>query len=249
MDYEVLIDKIPNQVVTKRDIINVADSLGGNPNDATFRNLIDDLIDGKYIKRVSRNHYVKKSLKEVEGKKIYRGNLSVKSYDLINEVSSISSGIDFRVWELNFLNEFVNHLIGRNVIFLEVDKVSLNYVCSMIQENHQGELLLEPTLKEIDYYLYGDTIVMTKLTSESPQNTEYPHEVPLEKIIVDLFSNKVLRSFISKGDYPEALEKMFDRYIIDQNKLFRYARRRGKAQEIKEFITNTTSIQLNEGIK
>lgn len=249
MDYEVLIDKIPNQVVTKRDIINVADSLGGNPNDATFRNLIDDLIDGKYIKRVSRNHYVKKSLKEVEGKKIYRGNLSAKSYDLINEVSSISSGIYFRVWELNFLNEFVNHLIGRNVIFLEVDKESINYVCSMIQENHKGDLLLEPTEKEIDYYLYGDIIVMTKLISEAPQNTEHPHEVPLEKIIVDLFSNKVLTSFISKADYPEALEKMFDKYIVDQNKLFRYARRRGKSQAIKEFIANTTNIQLDEGIK
>ena len=66
----------------------------------------------------------------------------------------------------------------------------------------------------------------------------------LEKIIVDLFANKLLNSILSKGDYPEMLERMFEKYKINQVMLFRYARRRNKEKEIFDFIKDKTNINL-----
>ena len=66
----------------------------------------------------------------------------------------------------------------------------------------------------------------------------------MEKIIVDLFANKTVSALVSKGDYPDMLERMFSKYIIDQSKLFRYARRRNKAKVIAEYIRNNTNIDL-----
>ena len=68
--------------------------------------------------------------------------------------------------------------------------------------------------------------------------------ITLEKLIVDLFANKTLLKLLSKGDYPQALEEMFNKYQINESKLLRYASRRGKKEEIVKFISEKTNIKF-----
>lgn len=198
--------------------------------------LIDDLIDKQFITKVARNQYIKTELNNFDAKMIYKPHLSDKASNLINVVESEFPLVDFIVWDLNILNEFVNHLIARNIILLDVEKSARNYVYMVLQNAYRGDILLDPTLKEIDYYLHGDIIVVGNLVSEAPKNILYPHELTIEKLIVDLFANKFLHSILSQGDYPEAISLMNENYIIDKKTLYRYARRRNYYDKVNKFM-------------
>lgn len=87
------------------------------------------------------------------------------------------------------------------------------------------------------------------LTSESPAGINGDYNTSIEKLIVDMFANKVLQMFVSKGDYPNALEYMFEKYNINETKLFRYARRRNKAKEIYDFLNEKTQVKLSSEVK
>ena len=60
----------------------------------------------------------------------------------------------------------------------------------------------------------------------------------LEKIMVDLFADENLLHFYQGSEMVNIYEKIIDRYSINFTKLFSYAKRRKKEQEIKQFIGN-----------
>ena len=93
-------------------------------------------------------------------------------------------------------------------------------------------------------YATYETILLDRLVSESPKGESSAYGLSLEKLVVDLFANKKLKQMLSFSDYPQALENMFSMYKIDETKLFRYARRRNKEIEIRDFIKDNTNIQL-----
>lgn len=65
------------------------------------------------------------------------------------------------------------------------------------------------TKKEIEIYSESDDIIILPLASKSPTSTNTENKISLEKLLVDLFSNKTLQTFVSKSDYPQAMEDMF----------------------------------------
>jgi hypothetical protein len=150
--------------------------------------------------------------------------------------------LEYRVWELSFLNEFFNHLVARNRIFLEVEYGGFDFVFSDLFEKFPGKVLLRPKAQEILQYGSDDGIIIDRLVSEAPKSEGKRYQVPLEKLIVDLFANKKLG--LSKGDYPAAIEMMYSKYRIDQVALFRYARRRNKEKEVSGFLRYNTTIEL-----
>lgn len=66
----------------------------------------------------------------------------------------------------------------------------------------------------------------------------------MEKLIADLFANKQLKKMLSYTDYPQMLENIFNMYIVDPIKMLRFARRRNKEKEQKEFLQNRSDMEL-----
>lgn len=245
MNYSTLLKKIPNEIVSRKDILEAyTKAFSINPSSTVMRYTINNLVDNDFIKKISYNKYIKNDLSINPYKKIYTPLFSEEALSLKKEIDELFPFIDYQIYDLNILNEFMNHLIARNVIFLEVEKDSYKYVFTVLNEKHNGDLLLHPTSHDIDYYFHNNIVVVDRLISESPRNILTPHEIVLEKLIVDMFANKTLRNLLSQSDYPDALETMFNNYEIDIKKLFRYARRRNKENEIKTFITKFTDIKL-----
>lgn len=244
MEYKLLLDTIPNQIVSRNDLQDAYTMIADIPDTKTFRYVLEDLLDNKYIRKLSFNKYIKEGVEEKLPKQIYNASLSDLAISIKKEIDELFPFIDYQIYDLNILNEFMNHLIARNVIFLEIDKDSYKYVFTVLNEKHNGDLLLHPTSHDIDYYFHNNIVVVDRLISESPRNILTPHEIVLEKLIVDMFANKTLRNLLSQSDYPDALETMFNNYEIDIKKMFRYARRRNKENEIKTFITKFTDIKL-----
>ena len=60
----------------------------------------------------------------------------------------------------------------------------------------------------------------------------------LKKKMVDLFADENLYHFFQGSELINIYEKILERYSINFTKLFSYAKRRKKEQEIKQFMNN-----------
>lgn len=242
MDRVAVIKNIGFEPFTRQDISNSAHTLAADFKDTQLRNLIGNMLSSNEIIRVGRNLYSKADASKLEQN--YYNKFSPEAVELMQLIDEEYSDIKYQVWELRWLNEFLNHLVSTNYIFVDVENDGCEFVYSTLNEEYSGKILLKPTLKELDYYSGDNTVIIERLISESPRTNDFQHGTPLEKIIVELFANKALVEMVSRGDYPMMLEDMFKKYTINQTKLFRYAKRRNKYEELVEYIRDNTNIKL-----
>ena len=209
--------------------------------DSTFRWLLYSLCQERIIQHVAHDIY-----------RMYAGDGSLQDYnaDLSADATAIRAFLirrfpllTFIVWETRAFNEFANHQTVRNYIFIEVEKPLGESVFDAIHEESKHTVLYKPGEKEISLYSGKVTVPVLELTSEAPVEG---HNARIEKLLVDLFANKLLSQIVSRGDYPGIYEEAFARYNINYNVMLRYARRRNKHEEIKSFIENKTNITVFE---
>ena len=199
----------------------------------------------KALKRLCKNGTISR---------VCRGRFAVSalkasySYELSNTAKELATTIlgnfplvDFQIWELYQMNEFVNFLFARNTIFVDVESMSEEPVFNLLF-NKYTHVLLNPNLDEYYKYAGEETIVVGKLVTEPPPCYGQYKQVPLEKLLVDLFGRGLSGSLVSRSEYPAIYEDAFEKYNINEAKMFRYARRRGSEKAIREFIQQETSI-------
>lgn len=243
MNKKELIKKIPSTNISRDDIYQAVLSLDNTFNHSELSRLINQLIKEGLLYKIKYNQYTKESTQTIE-KDIFTGNYSNYTKNISNKLSQEFPFLNYQIWELSWLNEFTNHLLGNNIIFIDSQKDGCEFIVSSLIQDENNKVLLKPIDKELNYYISNNTIIVNTLISETPVNALQPHEATLEKIIVDLFASKTLNGLISKADYPNIFEEMFHKYNINTNKLLRYARRRNKEKEIIDFFDNYTDIKL-----
>jgi hypothetical protein len=212
---------------------------GENPDigRSTVYYLLKKLSDGKQITKIGRGHYT------VTEKKNYAYELSQTAKDISALVQSEFPLVEYQIWELYQLNEFVNHQLSRNTIFVEVESMQDESVFNRLFELYP-HVLLNPDIDEYYRYAGEETVVVQKLISESPPPYGGFRQAALEKLLVDLFSKSLTGSLISKSEYRAIYEDCFRKYRINQTKLLRYARRRKVEQSILDYIRDRTEITL-----
>lgn len=105
--------------------------------------------------------------------------------------------------------------------------------------------LSKPDAAACEIYAVSNTIIVQNLITEAPVDKSNPHGVVLEKLLVDMFADKKVKMFLEESEFASILENAFTSYIIDESKMFRYARRRGAEEKIRDFIVLNTNIQLH----
>ncbi len=233
MKLQALLQTMPDGIYTRQHILHAAQKVDASFKETQLRHLMGVLQDSNVLVRVGHNQY-KKGGWGIR-KPIYTGSYSNVAQNVIASMEVRFPLLEYRVWELTWLNEFFNHLIAHNKIFLEVEHEGCDFVFSELVEKYPGKVLLRPTAQEVQNYGLDDGIIINRLVTEAPKGEGERYQVPLEKLIVDLFANKNLT--LPKGDYPSAIEEMFARYQIDQKAMFRYARRRNKAKVLSLFCS------------
>ena len=235
-----LLHTMPDGIYTRQNILHAAQKFDLSFKETQLRRLLGVLQDYNLLVRVGHNQY-KKADKAVS-KPMYAGSYSKAAHEVISWMEARFPLLEYRVWELTWLNEFFNHLVARNKVFLEVEQEGCEFVFSELVEKWHGKVLLRPTAQEVLNYGVDDGIIIDRLVTEAPKGVGERYQVPLEKLIVDLFANKHL--MLPKGDYPSAIEEMFARYQIDQKAMFRYARRRNKAKTLSLFLQHNTDSEI-----
>jgi len=210
---------------SRQQILYAAQRVEPSFKQTQLRYLMGVLLDSGVIVRVGRNQY-KKAGKEPM-KSIFTGAYSPVALQAIQYMQERFPLLSYRVWELSWLNEFFNHQLAHNQIIVEVEKDGCDFVFSSLVERFPGRVLLRPKAQEILHYGSDDGIIIDRLVTDAPRSDGEPYQVPLEKLIVDLFANKNL--MLSKGAYPSAIEMMFAKYRIEQVSMLRYARRRNRS--------------------
>jgi hypothetical protein len=240
MNKHAVIRELPDGTCTRQQILHAARIVEPSFKETQLRNLMGKLHDSALIVRVGRNQYQKVG-KEPK-KSVFTGVYSHAAQQVIGHMQEQFPLLSYRVWELSWLNEFFNHQLAHNKIFVEVEKDGCDFVFSSLVEKFPGRVLLRPKAQELLHYGTDDGIIIDRLVTEAPKSDGEPYQVPLEKLIVDLFANKSL--MLSKGDYATAIETMFEKYRIDQVSMLRYARRRNKVKDVFGFLRDKTSIEL-----
>lgn len=168
--------------------------------------------------------------------------------DLAVEVASLVQEqyplVDFSIMELIQLNDFVNHQLAHNILFLSVESDVIEFVFDMLKDQYFGKVFINPTLEMYHQYWSDNMIVINKLTTEAPKSAGISWHTRLEKLLVDIVADPLLLDSVSESEYPTIYEDAFSMYVVDESCLFRYAARRAVDKKIKKLIREKTNITL-----
>jgi len=145
--------------------------------------------------------------------------------------------ISYCVWDSGMLNEFAQHLSSYHFILVDIERDVAESVYFQLKEEFSGvflrpsEMLLNNVLS--DFRL---PLVVRYLVSESPisMRNDMP-VVTVEKMLVDIFSDPEF-GYLIGSERRAIFSNAYYKYIINENKLLRYAARKGKKEEIQNYI-------------
>lgn len=225
---------------TRKELLESFRMAGYTLSEASFYKKVEELVKNGQIIRVGRNVY---SLPD-DKRLMYEYRYSELADEVAQVIVQQYPSVNFSIFEFIQLNDFVNHLIAHNVIFLSVEADVMDFVFETLRDKYPGKVLINPTVEIYHQYWSDNMIVLGKLTTEAPKGKKVSWHTRLEKLLVDIIAEPLLLASISRAEYPHIYENAFDRYIVDENGLFRYASRRKMKKKIIELIRKETDIVL-----
>ena len=208
--------------------------------EAALRKKLQEFLKRGDIVRVGRGRYCISVTDVIR----YEHRYSALSCEVAEIMKKNHPYLDFTIFELSQFNEFLNHQLAHNVIFLSVEEEIAAFVFDTLKEVYPGKVLMDPSVEIYDRYWYDNMIVIEKLITEAPKGIQISWHTRIEKMLVDMMSEQILAESVSESEYPAVFEDAFKRYVIDESCLFRYAKRRGAKQRIENLIKEKTAVTL-----
>lgn len=215
----------------------------------TFRRILYSLERDKVIIKIDRGTYILNNNNEKiqELRKKFIPNFSPDLISINNLIQENFPYTETILWETRLLHSFMVHQPGQNLIILEPEKESIESVFNFLENAYKGRVFFNPDREIIEKYALRirDSILVLPMISRSPRQEVNDVLCPkLEKILVDIWSDKE-RFFMFHGqELINIYEMIFQNYRISEKTLFWYARRRRVDKKIRMFITENTDIQL-----
>lgn len=192
-----------------------------------------ELVKEGVITRVSKGVF------KIGDANAYTPILDLKIKRLAKTISKQFPYAEFCIWDSAMTNTFSQHLVSNSFYMVAVEKDAAESVFHSLQERMKN-VYYNPTDYVIDNYLYQNDakpIVVKNLISESPTETVDGIKVPsLEMILVDIFCDKRLFKAFQGNEMVHIYQNVFNQFTINMTKMLRYAARRGKCDEIKQFL-------------
>lgn len=225
---------------SRSDLFQAMCRNGGQISNAAFKRKLQAYLKDGTIMRVGRNMYCVPQ-KEIS---VYEHRYSTTAKEVADLVAEKHPFLSFSIFELVQLNEFVNHQLAHNIIFVSVEADIINFVFDTLKERYPGRVLITPTKALYQQYWRDGMIVLEKLVSEAPMGKPVKWHIRIEKLLVDIMADKLILDTVSQSEYPGIYMNAFERYAIDESCMFRYAKRRGAESNIRSLIQDNTDIVL-----
>lgn len=192
------------------------------------------LVNEGILERIGRGRFVFGEEKD------FQPDISPDLKRLFNKVHNEFPYVKCCVWNSSILNEFMIHQPFRFFKFVEVEKDATESIFHFLKGENRS-VFLEPGVEIMNNYLPENKtpIFILPLVSEASIQTIKGVETPtLEKILVDLFCDSTTFFAYQGAELTTIFKEAFERYTIHQDRLLRYARRRGRKEQLKSFLIN-----------
>lgn len=229
-----------NSYFSRKELFDQMNIEAERMTEACFKARLQVLLDEGVIARVGRNAYCVCT----QGCRSYSYEYSQQSKEIARLISSNYPDVEFNIFELVQLNEFLNHQIAHNVYFVYVEREFGDFVFDILRTAYPGKVLICPDEEIYHQYWTEGMIVVLKLPTEAPKGKESRWATCIEKMIVDVFCEKVIASSYSSEEMGRLFENIFNQYAVDESKLFRYARRRGAEKKLRAFLHEKANVKL-----
>ena len=157
----------------------------------------------------------------------YRPVLSEIASQVRGEMAKQYGRLNYTLFELNWLNDFLNHLLGRNALFVAVERDYVPFVFEFLNERHGGNVLFDPPTDDFFRYVNDRNILVVKKPSQGPVNRLMPHVAPPEQWLADILADERISTSFEGAELTQIFSAFRNRNVVNKAALFRYARRRG----------------------
>ena len=173
------------------------------------------------------------------GQMAYRPKLSEIASQVLCELAGQYGRMNYTLFELNWLNDFLNHLLGRNALFVMVERDYLPFVFEFLNGQHGGSVLLDPSTDDFFRYVNDRMLLVVRKPSQGPANRPMPHVAPPEQWLADILADKRIAASFEGAELPQIFAAFRNRYVVNKSALFRYARRRGVDERVRNLLEGT----------
>lgn len=213
-----------HNILSKDELLSLINKYYSSVGVAYGYRIIASLLESKIVFKLDSNTYSTKEMAEF-------------SYALTeNKILKTVGGYgDFSVWDTNILNEWLNHLLNSVITFVEVDKDMVAFVYDALRREGFTNVLLNPNRIEFNKYFDNKMIIVRPIAKSLVERT---HNISLERLIMNIYNDKLLTFFYSEDEKINILNEIFNKYQINMDKLFHIARRKKIYDEFLVFLTN-----------
>jgi len=218
--------------------------------EGTFGWRIHDLKNKNIIKSIQRGYYT------ISYKSKYKPEISGEVLKLAKVISERFENVKYCIWDTDWINEFTQHQSGKKLIIIEIEKDFVESLYYELKDSFRFDFYLNPDEKAIDFYISEsqNPVIIKKLITRSPISKRTEKRVKfytplLEKILVDLFTENKLFYFYQGAELMHVYENALKNYTLNYTKLFSYAKRRDREQDIKQFMTNNMNHLVKDIIE
>ena len=215
--------------------------------EGTFGWRIYDLKNKNIIKSIQRGYYI------ISYKQKYKNEISGEILKLAKVISERFEDVKHCIWDTDWVNEFAQHQSGKKLIIIEIEKDFVESLYYELKDSFRFDIYLNPDEKTIDFYISESQrpVIIKKLITRSPISKRTENKIKfytplLEKILVDLFTENKLFYFYQGAELMHVYENALKNYTLNYTKLFSYAKRRDREQDIKQFMTNNMNLKYHK---
>jgi len=158
----------------------------------------------------------------------------------------------YSIWDTNCLNEFIELQPTTAMVVLEVEKGFLDSVFFTLKDNGYKEVFIKPDENLIEKYVpeANQPIIIKPFLSRSPVQTVEGITVPaLEKILVDIYCDDLIYYAFQGNQLLNIYRNAASKYSLNFSKLFNYAKRRSRKEEIKSLFFKVLNKDLKSIIE
>ncbi len=222
-----------DQSYSRAAIIDILKKERSGLSNSSYILSVSSLVRNGLLQHKGRDRYC---LPSDGKKKTYVPPYSLEAKMIRYQISTQSPLANFTIFESFLLNQFLPHRIIRNTIFVQSQRDASTFVFDYLREYTEKLVLFRPSADDYTRYWKPGAVIVKDWASGAPLNPDSPHDITIEKLLVDIFCDKTIQMVYNRADYPAIVRAAFERFSVDTPKLLRYAKKRHCEAEITACI-------------
>ncbi len=217
---------------SRKELYNFYKQFDPELNEKTFGWRVFDLKKKNVINSVGWGIYT------LSTKQIFKPQIDNQLLKINKILTTDFHDIKYCLWDTAWLNEFMIHQPIYRDWLVEVEAEIIESVFFKLKDSGIKDIFFGPNKNSVNVYLTesNDNVFVKSLLSRAPiQKIKKVRIAPLEKILVDVFTDGKFFGTYQGQELINIFENAIGKYIINFSKMFNYARRRRREKELKDF--------------